>query len=167
MKIITFQHPKVIEELEENGFYISKFKSKFHKATPNSYKFLIDSFKSTKMNSPIIYPIFGWSQVLSIGEVINESCRVTINRMLEMTSMPENYYMLVLNVPENEVIETDFYGFVDLRFEEEFPEEGFVLTEKEKQTILHPRENRAIEIQAILGYINEEWIISKSRKWSE
>lgn len=157
MRIITFQHPAVLDSINKCGVYLSCYKGHFHQKTPKSYRFLIDSFRDIRENVSINYPIFGWSQVLDVGIPINES-DIAIKRMLEMTPMPEDYSMLVLEVPDNMVMETDFYGFVDMRFSEEYPDDDFVLTKEGIDSILKPRENNIIEIQAVLGYISKDWV---------
>lgn len=159
LRVVTFQHGEVVKELDEKGIYLCTYEGKFHKATPKSYQFLVDSYRRKKPNEPIIYPIFGWTQVLEVGQPVNECNQEDLDRMLGMTNFKNPYNRLTLLVPRNKVMETDFYGFVDLRCSEEFPEEDPPLTKKQQSDILRPRERGIIEIQAILGYIDKDWVI--------
>lgn len=162
LKLITFQHKEVLREIEDKGYYMCSKISDYHRNTPNSYQFLKNTYKKKSPNSPIIYPIFTWSQVLSIGVPPNENEGKCIERMLEMTGCPhnqeKNYYMLVLEVPTENVLETDFYSFVDMRCEEEFGEKIFT-GQEDFDRILTPREQGVIEVQAIIGSINKDMII--------
>jgi hypothetical protein len=159
MKIITFQHEKVLETIELDGVYFCDYIGRYHKATPQSYKFLKDNFIIQKPKAKIHNPIFGWSRVLRDEDIIDENNPKTISRMLDMTSFGDGYKMVVLDIPEDHVMETDFYLFVDLRCEEEFGDVIFTGGADCKESILYPRTNNSIEIQAIFGEIRKEWII--------
>lgn len=159
LKVVTFQHKAVVDELNEKGFYLCTYKGDFHEATPKSYQYLIDSYRTKYPNTHIKYPIFGWTQVLEVGLPVNEHNKEDLERMLGMTGFKEPYHIITLSVPKNKVMETDFYDFVYLRCSEEFLEEDPPLTESQIANILRPRERGAIEIQAILGYIDRDWVV--------
>lgn len=159
MKIITFQHEKVLEAIELNGVYFCDYIGRYHKNTPQSYKFLKDNFIIKKPKAKIHNPIFGWVKVLRDEDIIDENNPETISRMLEMTPFGDGRKMIVLDIPEDDVMETDFYLFVDLRCEEEFGDVIFTGGADCKESMLHPRTSNSIEIQAIFGEIRKEWII--------
>ena len=159
MKVITFQHEKVLEAIESNGVYFCDYIGKYHKNTPQSYKFLKDNFIIQNPKAKIHNPIFGWSKVLMDEDIIDENNPETIRRMLEMMPFGDGYKMIVLDIPEGYVMETSFYSFVDLRCEEEFGDVIFTGEANRKESILYPRASNSIEIQAIFGEIRKEWII--------
>ena len=116
MKIITFQHKHILNELKENGVYYAKLNSEYKKNTPKCYKMVFDSIE--KKDPKATDPIFGWKRVFTSGDLeINSE---TIRRCMEMTGFDEKEYLLFeLEIDDKEVSVQNFYNFVDARCEEE------------------------------------------------
>lgn len=116
MKVLTFQHKDILNEINNNGVYLSKIDSFYRQCTPKCYDIVFNSIKTKDIGST--QPIFGWYNVFS-----DESLSVnseTIRRCLEMTYLEEDDYLLFeLNIDEDKVSLQDFYTFVDARCEEE------------------------------------------------
>lgn len=115
MKLITFQHKDILNQLN-NGKYICNKISKYQSFTPLSYNILrnrlIDKIGSCEN------PIFAWAQVIPGKELKVDS--KTIGRALEMTGFNfEHYLIFELDVDDKYVDIQDFYNFVDMRCEEE------------------------------------------------
>lgn len=118
MKILTFQHKEVWEEIKKNGLYIAKRDSYYRSKTPKCYDIVFNNIKIREKGST--QPIFGWYAVLDKDNnklVVNSK---TVSRCMEMTGQDENAYLLFeLEIDENRVSLQDFYTFVDARCEEE------------------------------------------------
>lgn len=116
MKILTFQHKDVLDEINAKGVYLAKRNSFYRRNTPKCYDFVFNSIKTKEPGST--QPIFGWHSVFDNEEIdVNSK---TIKRCLEMTYLDENDYLLFeLNIDEDKVSLQDFYTFVDARCEEE------------------------------------------------
>lgn len=118
MKILTFQHKEVLNEIKNKGVYIAKLDSFYRSKTPKCYEVVFNNIKNKEEGST--QPIFGWYAVL---ESNNENLKVdskTIARCMEMTGQDENEYLLFeLEIEEDRVSLQDFYCFVDARCEEE------------------------------------------------
>lgn len=116
MKILTFQHKDILNELNEKGVYLAKRNSEYRQTTPKCYDFVFNSIKTKEPGST--QPIFGWHAVFDNEKITVNS--KTIKRCLEMTYQEENEYLLFeLNIDDDKVSLQDFYTFVDARCEEE------------------------------------------------
>lgn len=116
MKIITFQHKDVLNEINNNGMYLAKMDSFYKQQTPKCYNIVFNSIKEKEIGST--QPIFGWYKVFT-GEDLNVNSD-TIKRCLEMTYLEEDEYLLFeLEIDNNKVSLQNFYNFVDARCEEE------------------------------------------------
>jgi hypothetical protein len=153
MKIITIQSEEIFDILKESGIYHCSFISEYNESTPLSYNHLAN--KLTAMGKPCDIPIFAWSKV--IDDEINMSV-TSLLRMNEMTPFKENTIILELEVSDDELLLTDFYNFVDMRYSEEFPKgnPNYEEISTTWEDVFNIR--RDVEIQAILPYIKHEWV---------
>jgi hypothetical protein len=153
MKIITIQSHEIADILKESGIYHCSFISGYNECTPLAYKYLAG--KLSVIGKPCDIPIFGWNKV--IDDDINLSV-ASLLRMNEMTPFNPDTIILELEVPDDEVILTDFYNFVDMRYSEEFPKGSPDYDEISTtwEDVFNIRED--VEIQAILPYIKQEWV---------
>ena len=118
MKILTFQHKKVLEEIQNKGVYIANANSEYRNATPKCYDKVFTAIRNKEKNSTI--PIFGWYAVLNSNNDKLKVDAATVFRCMEMTSQDEdNYILFELEMEEDKVSLQDFYNFVDARCEEE------------------------------------------------
>lgn len=116
MKIITFQHKNILNEINNNGVYLTKIDSFYRQCTPKCYDIVFNSIKTKDIGST--QPIFGWYNVFPNKNLTINS--ETISRCLEMTYLEEDDYLLFeLNIDEDKISLQDFYNFVDARCEEE------------------------------------------------
>lgn len=145
-KLITIQHKNVIGELRASDFYECKAKSEYHKRTPQSYQFL-----ASKTNPACSIPIFTWEVVIPGTDLCASSDQ--LRRMNEMTGFPEDSVVLVLEVPDEHVLRTNFYEFVTMRCIEEGidDESGF-----RNDFIFSISDGD--EVQSILPFIKYEWV---------
>ena len=144
MYLITFQHPSVWEEIQEKGLYICNHIGGHHEQHPISYGEL-----ATHVWVGI--PIFAWMQVYKNKPL----SLLQVERMLEMTSMPDNYLILELEVPDNIPLLTNFYDWSDLLFDEE---EGFSGDRKTLWNNILDVNEQSVEIQVILPYLRKSWV---------
>lgn len=162
MRIITFQHPEVLKTLRKNNKYTCVTVSKYNEATPKCYERLRTELES-KINQKVQSIIFAWGRV-SDEYTIDIS---QAERMLEMTHFI-NYIALELDVPDEMILLTRFYDFVDIRCEEEgidnydWESDGRYSSYDEFiescwQRVLNNHED--CEIQVILPYIQSDWLV--------
>lgn len=116
MKVITFQHKNVLNDIEREGKYISTIDSEFKRNTPLCYQIVFDSIKEKDIEATS--PIFGWVNVWGDNDLtVNEK---TIKRCMNMTQFEcEDYVILELEISKDRVSLQNFYNFVDARCEEE------------------------------------------------
>lgn len=156
MKVITFQHPRVSDKIHREKVYYCEYVSEFHNRTPKSYNHLTEEYRR-RNSGEIVFPIFGWSRVS--GETGLKLNRKNLDVMLSMVNFPGYYKVIILEVPKDFVMETDFYNFVDLRYIEEFGlDEGMEDCDVE---VFDVEGAGADDVQAILGCIKEEWIVAE------
>lgn len=147
MKIFTVQLNEVVNKIISNDIYFIKPTDEFLKSRGNleqPYRNLIEvlNFKTS--------PIFGC--------VEGEKC--------EFFGCPiENSKIIVLDVPEDKVILTDYYNWVDYIFSVEQNDWDYYATEYviPKNTVLEDlvlaRKTNINVYQAILPFILREWVI--------
>lgn len=96
MKIISFQHKKVFDEIINRGIYSCSYISRYHNEAPKCYQFLKDKLKEKtgiKCN-----PIFGWANINGLPMILNKE---SLSRANEMVKFDENYYyILELEIPD-------------------------------------------------------------------
>ena len=146
MYLITIQHENVLKELRSKGQYHCNYLGGFSKQYPVSYGEL-----ATMLWVDI--PIFAWKQVYK-----DKSLHVNqLSRMLEMTPLPKGSVILELEVPNDIPLLTNFYEWVG-RLEEE---SGDIEVAEDRVQIWSGilDVSTCYEIQAVLPYIKEDWII--------
>lgn len=159
VKVMTFQHKEVWDEILSNGEYRCVKKSNYQKATPECYKRIADTLDVKCKEGTI--PIFGWSQ-LNISET---KCGLDLDKdyiyyAQNKTGFPSNsYYGAILEVPLSYLAFQDFYNFVDCRCEEEGldtfmfdPWNGTIITYP------YPKAHKERDIQCIMPVIKKEWL---------
>lgn len=118
MKILSFQHKEVLNEIKNKGIYLAKLNSFYRSKTPKCYNIVFNSIKNKEEGSS--QPIFGWYAVLDKDNEKLEVNSKTVARCMEMTGQDEdNYLLFELEVEDSRVSLQDFYTFVDARCEEE------------------------------------------------
>ena len=152
MKILTFQHKNVLNELKNKGVYLANVNSFYKQQTPECYDIV---FNSIKVKEPgATQPIFGWKQVLNKELTVDSE---TIKRCLEMTYLEEDEYLLFeLNIDDDKVSLQNFYNFVDARCEEEGIDPYYENFEEFPINTIFEIEDG--EIQATFSSIRKEYI---------
>lgn len=150
MKIISFQHKKVLDDILNNGIYRCEYISQFHKEAPKCYKYLRDKvYEKTNIDNN---PVFGWANIIIDKKM--EVDKETISRAYEMVPFEENdYYILELEIPNELLIVQDFYDFACYKADEM---EGVYEPISDKLLQL----NYGREMQAVFPYIKKEWLIN-------
>ena len=154
MRLITFQHKSILKDIER-GTYKCNYIGNYQKRTPISYDFIRKQLEC-KIRDNVTNPIFAWNKVIDNKEISTSEEEIT--RMLEMTPFDlDDYLMFELDVPEEYILLTDFYSFVDMRYYEEFESENFDINKFSNYTLLVENE---MEIQAIIPEIKFEWLLN-------
>lgn len=164
MKLLTFQHKTILDDIRDTGVYLCERQSDYHLNTPNAYAFL-KSRLAGQYPQAFKNVIFAWQQLFKDTPLTIEHAV----RGFECTGFDtDNYYLFELDVYDKHVFLTNFYNFVDLRCQEEgiddiFPDTDYSYSYNEKIALL---ENCVLdisthdEVQAIIPYIQKENIIS-------
>ena len=146
MRIISMQSSKI--DFNEEVILPDKNICNFEDNKP-VYEMLFNDYNK-KHNTN--YDAFFWG----FSETLEKDMYDQFNRACEMAGCDNNDIMLVLEVPDDIILETDFYNFVD---------EICAITgidssiESMWETIYDLQPNR--ERQVIFPYIKKEWIQSK------
>ena len=153
MRILTFQHKNVIEELNNYGHYICKYTSSFRKEAPMIYdelRILLNEKTGLKAN-----PIFGWAKLVDVEPL--EVCKDFFFSSLGKVNFDHNDYLLFeIDVPNNLVCLHDFFDFACFKADEE---EELCTIKALHQFIFYSSifDNR--DIQAVFPVIKKDWIV--------
>lgn len=120
VRLLTFQSKKVLEEVNKYEISYPLKESRFQNA-PKTYEHLIKDYNQMK-NKNVDKLFFGWVKVLEEVEELTFSEEI-LARCTEMTKPPsdEEVVILLLEVPEDIVLVTNFYNYSDEMYSEEFP----------------------------------------------
>lgn len=155
MIILTFQSKDVLEKIKSTGRYYCEVDNKDYKQTPLLYKDLGKLlFEKTGINTR---PIFGWSQLtddywrlLPLENVTAELIKSAV-----MKVGFEDYLAFHLDVPDNLVVNHEFYYLEGLKLDEK----EAIIKEKDLRNYL---DNRTIldneDAQASFPYIDKSLI---------
>lgn len=148
MKLLTVQHEKVLEIINNEDIYkADKELCRYYHNTPGCYNELIK-----RLNNET--PIFAWYKLCGVSEL--DFSKKTID-LAGGKGIDKGIWML-LEVPDDLVLLSDFYDYVDMMFlEREGPDDFKDLPTWESVFEYIDKENR--DIQAIIPYIKKEWII--------
>lgn len=154
MRILTFQHKNIIEELNNYGHYICTYTSSFSKEAPMIYdelRMLLNEKTGLKAN-----PIFGWAKLIDVEPL--EVCRDFFFSSLGKVNFDHNDYLLFeIDVPDSLVCLHDFFDFACFKADEE---EELCTRKALHQFIFYSSifDNR--DIQAVFPVIKKDWIIN-------
>lgn len=146
MLLLTVQSKEVIDEIYKNGVYYADInKSYYYKKTPNCYKELMNRISGN-------CPIFTWYKLEGKQVGIDEE----FIKAGGMKAVNEGVWLL-LDVPDNQVLLTDFYEYTDMMFlETEGPDDFKDLPTWEA---VFNYVDKSYDIQAIIPCIKKEWIV--------
>lgn len=149
MKIISFQHEKVLEKVINKGIYSCSYISQYHKEAPICYQFLKDKLK--EKTGIECNPVFGWANINGLPMILNKESATRAN---EMVGFDENhYYIFELEIPDEFICIQDFYDFACFKTDEM---ENIPFTIPDTISIFNSRR----ELQATFPYIKREWILN-------
>lgn len=154
MRILTFQHKNIIEELNNYGHYICTYTSSFSKEAPMIYdelRMLLNEKTGIKAN-----PIFGWAKLIDVEPL--EVCRDFFFSSLGKVNFDHNDYLLFeIDVPDSLVCLHDFFDFACFKADEE---EELCTRKALHQFIFYSSifDNR--DIQAVFPVIKKDWIVN-------
>lgn len=154
MRILTFQHKNIIEELNNYGHYICTYTSSFSKEAPMIYdelRMLLNEKTGLKAN-----PIFGWAKLIDVEPL--EVCRDFFFSSLGKVNFDHNDYLLFeINVPDNLVCLHDFFDFACFKADEE---EELCTRKALHQFIFYSSIFNNRDIQAVFPVIKKDWIVN-------
>lgn len=154
MRILTFQHKNIIEELNNYGHYICTYTSSFSKEAPMIYdelRMLLNEKTCLKAN-----PIFGWAKLVDVEPL--EVCRDFFFSSLGKVNFDHNDYLLFeINVPDNLVCLHDFFDFACFKADEE---EELCTRKALHQFIFYSSIFNNRDIQAVFPVIKKDWIVN-------
>lgn len=154
MRILTFQHKNIIEELNNYGHYICTYTSSFSKEAPMIYdelRMLLNEKTGLKAN-----PIFGWAKLVDVEPL--EVCRDFFFSSLGKVNFDHNDYLLFeINVPDNLVCLHDFFDFACFKADEE---EELCTRKALHQFIFYSSIFNNRDIQAVFPVIKKDWIVN-------
>lgn len=153
MRILTFQHKNIIEELNNYGHYICKYTSSFSKEAPMIYdelRMLLNEKTGLKAN-----PIFGWAKLIDVEPL--EVCKDFFFSSLGKVNFDHNNYLLFeINVPDSLVCLHDFFDFACFKADEE---EELCTRKALHQFIFYSSIFNNRDIQAVFPVIKKDWIV--------
>lgn len=154
MRILTFQHKNIIEELNNYGHYICTYTSSFSKEASMIYdelRMLLNEKTGLKAN-----PIFGWAKLVDVEPL--EVCRDFFFSSLGKVNFDHNDYLLFeINVPDNLVCLHDFFDFACFKADEE---EELCTRKALHQFIFYSSIFNNRDIQAVFPVIKKDWIVN-------
>lgn len=154
MRILTFQHKNIIEELNNYGHYICTYTSSFSKEAPMIYdelRMLLNEKTGLKAN-----PIFGWAKLVDVEPL--GVCRDFFFSSLGKVNFDHNDYLLFeINVPDNLVCLHDFFDFACFKADEE---EELCTRKALHQFIFYSSIFNNRDIQAVFPVIKKDWIVN-------
>lgn len=155
IKLLTFQHKEVWNEIQQKGIYRCTKKLGYHIDSPIIYRHAWEAIpnKSQDYRRCPSYPIFCWYEVFNSLIQID---RETISRCLEMVPFNiENYILLEIEIPKNKVNIHNFYDFASFRLDE--IEDISLPIERLKKLFTTVNQE---EKQAVIEYITKDYILN-------
>lgn len=152
MKIFSFQHKEVINQIITEGVYKCSYVSKYRNQAPLLYGVLQEFiYKKTNIDS---FPIFGWSKIENIDEssTIED---VILNTCYKVGFDSSSHLLLELEIPDEYIIQHDFYDFASFKLDEE---EGLCGLDDLRNFIYSDISTNSINIQATFPIILKEWV---------
>lgn len=128
MIIMSFQHKSSLEQIKNSGRYFCPIDSEYSVETPKIYSYLRELIKNkTGIDSR---PIFGWSNLISYKADKNgnhnpikldpPSFDSIYSALQKVPFDGRDYYIYILDVPENLIVHHEFYGFSSYKVDEDF-----------------------------------------------
>lgn len=170
MIIMTFQHKNSLEQIKSTGRYYCMVDSLYKRESPKIYSYLQELvFDKTGINCR---PIFGWSRLLDYGVSENgirnvldlsKPSKENLSSAINKVSLDySNYYLFILDVPNDLVVTHEFYTFACLKCDEF---EGVCSDEELKDFIYNESINNYTKIytedlQSCFPYIDKSFIKS-------
>lgn len=152
MKVITFQSKEVLDQILNIGVCYPIENIRFPNA-PKTYQRLINDYNKKKhFNCKSLFYV--WVKVFEDEELTIDDKH--INRCNEMTNLPDDECVCLLLdvIPDNIVLVTSFYNYVDEMYAEEFPDELESIWDS-----IYNLEDGNHEQQGVIPYISKDMII--------
>lgn len=152
MKIFSFQHKEVINQIITDDVYKCSYVSEYRKQSPILYAVLQEFiYKKTNIDS---FPIFGWSKIENIDEMSSIE-DVILNTYYKVGFDSDNYILMELDIPDCYISQHDFYDFASFKLDEE---EGLCGLDDLRNFIYSNISTDSINIQATFPVILKEWV---------
>lgn len=147
MKLLTIQSKEVIDIVNRDGIYFAdKHKSTYYKISPGCYNELMNRLDGK-------CPIFAWYKINGNNASLNDD----IIKLADSRGVGTGVRIL-LEVPDNEVLLSDFYNYSDMIFLETEGAYDFKDIPTWEDVFDYVDEN-VLDIQALIKCIKKEWII--------
>lgn len=156
MRLLTSQHINVWNKIIEDGIYQCTISSNTRERTINSYNKMANAVKE-KTGIEVLSPIWCWFRV--DDKYINTIKETNLKRCDGMTGV--NEIVMLLEVPDEIPLLSDFYEWVDVMYQELTPNDPLGV---KFEDIFDIRED--VSIQACIPYIKKEYIIEAYRNES-
>lgn len=153
MRILTFQHKNIIEELNSYGHYICTYTSSFSKEAPMIYdelRMLLNENTGLKAN-----PIFGWAKLIDV-EPLRVNKDFFFSSLGKVNFDYNDYLLFEIDVPDNLVCLHDFFDFACFKADEE---EELCTRKALHQFIFYSSIFNNRDIQAVFPVIKKDWIV--------
>lgn len=163
MLVMTFQHKSSLEQIQSTGRYYCKVDSTYRKETPRIYSYLQELIcNKTGIDSR---SVFGWSNLISYtsdGDGNHKPIKLfppsfeSINAALQKVPFDgKDYYIYILDVPEELVVHHDFFDFACFKADED---EGICSDLELRDFIFNSDVSLARDIQTCFPYIDKSFI---------
>ncbi|MFW5962559.1 MAG: hypothetical protein ACOCQR_02985 [bacterium] len=154
MRLITFQKFKAWEKVQKEGIYKCYFNSEYRQKLTSIYK-KMTRLVQEKTDEDVFTPIWCWRRI--DDTYVSSFKSVDLERCQGMTKLDD--IAILLEVPDNLAVLTDFYRWVDVMYFTEYPDAPDLYCSHEELWANMFNIRKEQSIQACIPFIAKEHVL--------